>query len=220
MRILIADDDNALRLALATHLRKWGYEPLVCHDGAEARAVLLAERPPIALLDWSMPPPDGPALCAEIRQSPELQSTYVVLLTANDGRDSMVAGLGAGADEYITKPVDWEILRARVNIGVRLVGLQQSLTERIQQLQDALASVKQLKGLLPICSYCKSIRDDHHYWQQLEAYVSRHSDAQFSHGVCPSCLDRARRELGLTECDVPDDAPAEMRSQGVEPERA
>jgi phosphoserine phosphatase RsbU/P len=199
MRILIADDDSALRLALATHLQSWGYEPLVCRDGAEAGATLQRERPPLVLLDWSMPPPDGPALCAEIRQSPDFQSTYVILLTANEGRDSMVAGLGAGADEYITKPVDWEILRARVNIGARLVGLQQSLTERIHQLQEALASVKQLKGLLPICSYCKRIRDDQDYWQQLESYVSHHSDAQFSHGVCPHCLERARREFGV--CD-------------------
>jgi DNA-binding response OmpR family regulator len=197
MRILIADDDSALRLALATRLRTWGYDPVVCRDGAEARATLRRERPPLVLLDWSMPPPDGPALCAEIRESPELQSCYVVLLTANEGRDSVVAGLRAGADEYITKPVDWEILRARINIGARLAGLQQSLTERIAELQQALASVKQLKGLLPICSYCKRIRDDHDYWQQLESYVSCHSDAQFSHGVCPECFDRARGEFGL-----------------------
>jgi DNA-binding response OmpR family regulator len=199
MRILIADDDSALRLALASRLKAWGYDPLVCRDGSEAREVLGRERPPFALLDWSMPPPDGPALCAEIRQTPDLQSTYVVLLTANEGRDSMMAGLVAGADEYITKPVDWEILRARVNIGARLVGLQQTLTARIQELQEALASVKQLKGLLPICSYCKSIRDDQDYWQQLESYVSRHSDAQFSHGVCPKCLEHARRDFGFDD---------------------
>lgn len=198
MRILMADDDAALRVAVAAHLRKWGHEPVICRDGLEAQAVLQSgDAPPLALLDWSMPGLDGPALCAAIRESPELQSIYVILLTAHEGRDAIVEGLLGGADEYITKPVDWEILRARLHIGARIVTLQQSLADRIRDLQEALVSVKQLSGLLPMCSYCKRIRDDQDYWQQLEAYLCRHSEARFSHSVCPDCYERARKELGV-----------------------
>ena len=96
----------------------------------------------------------------------------------------------AGADDYITKPFDRDELRARLEVGRRIVELQRSLARRVQQLEEALARVKQLQGLLPICSYCKKIRDDRNYWQQLESYLSDHSEAQFSHGICPDCYEK------------------------------
>ena len=199
MRVLIADDDAALRHGLRVQLERWGYEPVVCEDGTAARDVLVSpDPPPLAILDWSMPGTDGVSLCRDIRSNPDLQSMYVVLLTAHDTRDEMVAGLHGGADEYITKPFDWGVLRARIQIGARIVTLQQSLEQRVRELQSALDTVKQLSGLLPICSYCKRIRkDDGDYWQHLESYLSEHSEAEFSHGVCPDCLERAKRDLGL-----------------------
>ena len=93
------------------------------------------------------------------------------------------------ADDYIVKPFDWNELRARLRIGARIVGLQQTLAARVSELQVALANVRTLKGLLPICAYCKRVRDDKDYWQQIEQYVGDHSQAEFSHGICPECLD-------------------------------
>jgi phosphoserine phosphatase RsbU/P len=198
MGVLIADDDATLRHAMEVQLERWGYEPIVCADGAAAREVLKGESPPpLAILDWNMPGADGVTLCGEIRQTPSLHTMYVVLLTAHDTRDQMVQGLSGGADEYMTKPFDWSVLRARLKTGERIAALQQSLAQRIIQLQNALAMVKQLSGLLPICSYCKKIRRDGNYWQQLEAYLSEHSEAEFSHGVCPDCFEDAKREFGL-----------------------
>jgi phosphoserine phosphatase RsbU/P len=199
VRVLMADDDAALRHALRVQLERWGYEPIVCADGTSARAVLDSPSPPpLAILDWSMPGADGITLCREIRRNPDLQSLYVILLTAHDTRDDMVAGLDGGADDYIIKPFDVGVLRARVAIGARIAALQQSLEQRVEELQAALDMVKQLSGLLPICSYCKRIRrDDGDYWQQLESYLSDHSEAEFSHGVCPDCYERAKRDLGL-----------------------
>jgi DNA-binding response OmpR family regulator len=199
MRVLIAEDDAALRLALEVQLQRWGYDPIVCDDGTSARAVLQrADPPPMAILDWTMPGVDGIDLCREVRTNPDLHSMYVVLLTANDRTDQMVAGLDGGADEYITKPFDWSVLCARLKSGARIAALQQSLAQRVRELQTALDTVKQLSGLLPICSYCKRIRkDDGDYWQQLEAYLAEHSEAEFSHSVCPECLERARQDLGL-----------------------
>jgi DNA-binding response OmpR family regulator len=198
VRILIADDDSALRHGLFTHLLRWGYEPTVCADGTEARIALRSGHPPpLALLDWNMPGVDGLELCRDIRSAPDLASMYVVLLTAHTRREEMVAGLDCGADEYMVKPVDWELLRVRLQVGARIVTLQQSLAQRVRELQSALDTVKVLSGLLPICSYCKRIRDDNDYWQQLECYVSEHTNAQFSHGICPSCFEEAEREMGF-----------------------
>ena len=120
---------------------------------------------------------------------------YVILLTARDSRADVVRGLEAGADDYLVKPFDGAELRARVYTGIRIVTLQQQLTAQIATLRETLANVKQLKGLLPICCYCKSIRTDTDYWQQLEGYISEHSDAQFSHGICPGCYEHANNEL-------------------------
>jgi len=197
MRILIADDDATLRHGLKVQLERWGHEPLVCGDGTAARAVLQsADPPPLAILDWTMPGADGLTLCQEVRANRDLDGTYIILLTAHDTRDAIVTGLDGGADDYIVKPFDWGVLRARINIGVRTVGLQQSLSQRVRELQHALDMVKKLSGLLPICSYCKRIRKEDQYWQ-LETYLSAHSEAEFSHGVCPDCLERARREFGV-----------------------
>jgi phosphoserine phosphatase RsbU/P len=197
MRVLIADDDAALRHGLQAQLGRWGYEPVVCEDGTMARAVLGDAPPPLAILDWNMPGADGITLCREIRAAAELRMIYVILLTAHDSLDQMVEGLTGGADEYIIKPFDWDVLRARLKIGARIAALQQSLAQRVSELQNALTMVKQLSGLLPICSYCKKIRGDDNYWQQLETYLSEHSEAQFSHGVCPDCFEHVKKEFGF-----------------------
>ena len=189
MRVLIADDDVVLRHALKVSLEKWGYEVIACADGAEARAVLKESSVPLAIIDWQMPGVDGPTLCQELRNTPDLSSMYVILLTANSRREDVISGLESGADDYLAKPCDWKQLQARLRIGSRIVTLQQALTARVQELQDALANVQRLSGLLPICSYCKRIRDDSDYWQQMEAYVAQHSEAEFSHGICPTCLE-------------------------------
>ena len=98
-------------------------------------------------------------------------------------------GLTEGADEYLTKPFEFDELRARVQAGRRIIELQLKLEERVKQLEDALAQVRELQGLLPICMYCKNIRDDQGYWQKVETYLGDHSKLQFSHGVCPKCFD-------------------------------
>jgi phosphoserine phosphatase RsbU/P len=191
VKVLVADDDVVTRRLLETTLRSWEYEVSSATDGAEALRILEdAAHPDIALLDWQMPERDGPEICRIIRARPQTLPIYLILLTTLGGRQNIVQGLQAGADDYITKPFDREELRARLGVGRRIVELQRSLTERVQQLEDALASVKQLQGLVPICSYCKKIRNDRNYWQRLESYLSDHSEAQFSHGICPECLEK------------------------------
>lgn len=190
MRVVIAEDDAVSRRVLETLLLKWGYEVTTTLDGEAAWEALKGpDAPSLAILDIMMPGIDGLELCRRLRQSPSSVPPYIILLTANQGVRQIVKGIEAGADDYLTKPYDRDELRVRVQVGARIIELQTKLAERVQQLEVALNHVKQLQGILPICSYCKKIRNDLNYWQHVESYVSDHSQAEFSHGICPSCYE-------------------------------
>ena len=189
MQVLIADDDPVLRHALQSQLATWNYTSVVAEDGTDALVALQQPDPPLlAVIDWNMPGVDGVALCRHVRATPQLAAMYVILLTGNQDQKDVVAGLESGADDYITKPFSWEELHARLRIGTRIVALQQTLAARVDELQQALSNVKRLSGLLPICAYCKKIRNSEDYWMQVERYLAEHSEADFTHGICPDCL--------------------------------
>jgi CheY-like chemotaxis protein len=196
IRVVIADDDRVTAEILARMLRGWDFAPIVTANGADAwERLRSAPGPTLAILDWMMPEVDGPEVCRRVRRELPFANMYLILVTARESRGDVVAGLDAGADDYVIKPFDTEELRARVAVGVRVLTLQERLAERVTELQSALSSVKQLRGLLPICSYCKRIRGDDQYWQQVEGYIAEHSDAQFSHGICPTCFVAVSAEL-------------------------
>src|SRR5437588_4314596 len=188
MKILIAEDDSVSRRLLNAALAKWGYEIIVACDGNEAWQALEQEDPPsLLVLDWLMPGMDGLELCRKARTLPRYQSAYIILLTGRTTKEDIISGLEAGADDYVTKPFDPGELRARVSVGVRVAQLQLNLADRVRELEAALAKVKTLSGMLPICASCKKIRDDKGYWTQIESYIRVHSEAEFSHGFCPEC---------------------------------
>ncbi len=196
MRALIADDDRIAAEVLARTLARWEFEVTVARDGAEAWDVLRGpDAPSLAILDWMMPQLDGPEVCRLVRTETPNAQAYLILLTSRDTRGDLGAGLEAGADDYLVKPFDPAELQARVRVGIRVLGLQERLAARIEELQAALSQVKQLSGLLPICSYCKCIRTDENYWQQVDGYLVEHSDARFTHGICPSCYNQLSKEL-------------------------
>jgi len=206
MRVLIADDDPVSRRLLEVTLTAWGYEVVVTTDGNEAWQALQAkDAPRLAILDWMMPGLDGSEVCHRMRQNPDLSTLYLILLTSKGRQEDIVAGLQAGADDYLIKPFDAKELRARLQVGVRVVQLQCELANRVKELEAALAQVEQLESFLPICSYCKKIRDDDNYWQQLESYIEAHFGAAFTHSICPDCyqkhvapeLAELRRRRGL-----------------------
>ncbi|MDD3925214.1 MAG: response regulator [bacterium] len=190
MRIIIAEDDPVTRRLIEASLEKWGHETVSCDNGHSAWKALNGDVPPqLIILDWIMPGISGIDLCRMIRAEMMDRAIYIIFLTSRDKREDIIAALQAGADDYLSKPFDRDELAARVQVGVRVIELQNSLAERIKQLEDALHQIKQLKGLIPICAYCKKIRDDDNYWRQLESYITEHSGAEFSHGICPDCYE-------------------------------
>ena len=200
MQILIADDD-AISRRLATHaLTGCGADLSVAEDGNAAWLHIQKRRQSMVLiLDRQMPGMDGLDVCRRARLLPAFPPLYIVMVTSASDTADITAGLDAGADDYVVKPFNAAELKARTQVGMRVAALQESMARRLSELEQALANVKQLRGLLPMCAYCKKIRVDDKYWQQLEGYLSDHSDAEFSHGICPECfpsvLDGIRNEF-------------------------
>ncbi len=196
MKALIAEDDAVSRHLLETLLRRWDFEVVVASEGNEAWRQLRQPDPPrLAILDWMMPGMDGLTLCRKIRQIALSEPLYIVLVTARARTQDIIRGLEAGADDYVAKPFDPEELRARIDVGVRMLNLHMELATRVQELSDALQRVKRLQGLLPICSYCKRIRNDQDYWRQVEDYISEHTEVTFSHGICPDCYEKLAKPM-------------------------
>jgi len=191
MKLLIAEDDVMSQIMLKAMVAKAGYDPVLTGDGLSAYEVLSKpDAPKLAILDWMMPGMDGVEVCRRVREINTSDPPYLILLTSRDNREDIVNGLKSGASDYVVKPYDVEELQVRIGVGRKVIDLQASLAGRIAELQAALAQIKTLQGILPICMYCKKIRDDKQYWQQVESYVSTHTAAQFSHGVCPDCYKK------------------------------
>jgi sigma-B regulation protein RsbU (phosphoserine phosphatase) len=191
MRILIAEDNLISRKLLNVALKKWGYDVVAVNDGVAAWEELQkTDAPKLVILDWMMPEMDGLQVCQRVKESGNPDPPYIIILTAKTHKEDIVTALEAGANDYITKPFNNAELRARVRVGQRMVEMKDALAAQVIELRTALEHIKTLQGIIPICSFCKKIRDDQGYWSQVEAYLSRHSDAQFSHGFCPECMGR------------------------------
>ena len=188
--VLVAEDEPATLRLIEHTLSRHDYNVTAVADGRQALELIeQGQAPVLAILDWMMPYADGIEVCHRLRSLPDGDRRYILFLTARSERDDKLLAFDAGADDFLTKPFDRQELVARVRVGQRILQLQQHLTQRLLQLERAMAEIKQLKGLVPICSYCKKVRTDEDYWQQVEIYISKNSDLQFSHGICPECYD-------------------------------
>jgi len=191
MKIVVTEDNPLAQKMLRFHLAKWNLNAEFFSNGKEAlECILGAREPALAVLDWMLPAMDGLEILRSIRERKGAPYVYALLLTGKTGVHNVAVGFDAGADDYISKPFDPIELRARIQAGIRVLTLQGELQKTVYRLEDALSRVKRLQGLLPICSYCKRIRDDRNYWHRVERYISEHSDAEFTHGVCPECMHK------------------------------
>lgn len=191
MKILAVEDDQLARKVLVQALSRLGYEVVEATDGNEALQLL--EKTPVRVIvsDWLMPGMDGLEFCRRIRALPGADYTYFILLTSREADHSnQLEATEAGVDDFLTKPLDLQELWMRLRVAERILRYA--------------TQVQQLEAFLPICSYCKKVRDDHNYWQQIEAYINERTGSEFSHSICPDCyqkvivpeLEKLKRQTG------------------------
>ena len=181
--ILIIDDQPANLKVLLSLLREEGYGVRIAENGERGLQVLERIQPDIILLDVMMPGMDGFTTCKKIKENPETAEIPVIFMTALDSVEDKVAGFEAGGVDYITKPFQQVEVLARIRTHL-------ALRRKQQELEEALEEIRKLSGIIPICSVCKQIRNEEGYWQQVEQYISEHSEAQFSHALCSRCADQ------------------------------
>ncbi|MCI5167104.1 MAG: response regulator [Candidatus Electrothrix sp. GM3_4] len=189
--ILVVDDQPANLKVLLSFLQEHNYRVYMVDSGQRALNILPKVQPDLVLLDVMMPGMNGFEICKRIKADKELAALPIIFMTALDSVEDKVAGFSAGAVDYITKPFQQVEVLARISTHI-------TLRKREKELKEALEEIKTLNGILPICSYCKQIRNDEGYWQQVEEYISEHSEAMFTHGVCPSCYMKVLDHLNLT----------------------
>ena len=201
MDVLIVDDEPDIIKILRKYLENHGLGVLTAQNGREALEILHKSDVRLVITDRIMPEMDGIALCRSIRASDISGYVYIIILTISGSKEDIVNGINAGADDYVTKPFNLEELKVRVDSGLRVLNLEQSLHEKIKEeeilvgeLKAALDQVQKLSGMLPICATCKKIRDDKGYWNKIETYICEHSEAKFTHGMCPDCAKEYRSE--------------------------
>jgi len=196
IRILVVDDDADVARGTAHLLDEAGYTTAVAPNGQEALQILPTFRPHLVLSDRDMPEMDGLEMCQRIKSDPAYAGMFVVLISGTFTQtEEQAVGLESGADGYIARPIANRELAARVAAFVRIVCLDRALRDKNAALEAALAKVKLLSGLIPICAGCKKIRDDKNFWHQVESYITKHSDAKFTHSLCPACTKKYYPEL-------------------------
>ena len=185
LRVLVAEDDSLVADLIQSQLESIGCMVVgKASDGFQAMRKAADLDPDIVLMDIEMPGQDGLEATRHIQAS---RPRPVVLLTAHDTPDLLVRAGEVGVGGYIVKPTSPQELDRTMAIAIARFGDLMELRRLNDELRGALASVKRLSGMLPICANCKKIRDDKGYWQAVEAYLMEHTDAMFSHGCCPEC---------------------------------
>ena len=201
MKILIVDDEP-MNIALLANALKDTYAICTAPSGVDAIGMLKEESPDLVLLDIMMPEMDGFQVCRLIKAEGAYADTPIIFVTALDSPEGEGEGLELGAVDYITKPVNLKLMRLRVRNQIELkrhrnlIREQNALlTRQKAELEATLGRIKRLEGMLSICMQCKKIRAENNDWQQLEKYIGEHSNAVFSHGLCPECLDKEMKKL-------------------------
>lgn len=197
MDVLIVDDDRDTINLLKRYLGNRGFGVLTAHNGSEAFEIFHKSDVRLVVTDRKMPVMNGLDLCQKIRTSDFSEYVYIIILTVCGKKDDIVTGIKAGADDYLIKPFNSEELKVRIDSGLRVLSLDNSLRKKVTEekilageLRETLDQVKRLSGLLPVCAACKSIRDDKGYWNE-----SEHFEADFTHSICPACAERHYPDL-------------------------
>lgn len=204
MKILAVEDDPVASLVLEGALRSLGHEVTLLPDAEGARAEIESADIRVVVSDWHLPGITGLELCQRLRQRTGAYVYFILLSQQSATEQNQQAALEAGVDDFLTKPVVLRELKMRLHVAERILAFT--------------SQVRQLESFLPICGYCKKIRDDRNYWQALESYLHEHTGTQFSHGICPECFDSQMAALRALDVDAA--APAPRRppvAHGISP---
>ncbi len=201
MKILIVDDEPA-HIAVLANALKGSYEIFTAQNGHDAIRIMKEAQPDLVLLDIMMPELDGLQVCRLIRAEEAYADIPIIFVTSMDATEGELQGLELGAVDYITKPVNLKLAKLRIRNQIELKRQQiivkeqnALLTQQKQALEATLGRVKRLEGLVAICMCCKKMRTGDDAWQRLEQYIGEHSDAVFSHGLCPECFEQQKNCL-------------------------
>ena len=193
--IVIVDDKPENIRLLAGILSEKGYRIRPAANGQQALTTIEKEAPDLILLDIMMPGLNGYEVCRILKNSRNAMDIPVIFISALDEIGDKVEAFASGGVDYICKPFQTEEVLARVNTHLKLRKAQKLLQEQNEQLQKALDEIRILRGIIPICTNCKKIRDDEGYWNKMEKYIQEHSQAVFSHSLCPECIKELYPEL-------------------------
>ncbi len=185
--VLIIDDSPTNLRILLKYLKTSGFDVIIAESGEKGLSELEKFLPDIILMDVMMPGIDGFETCKRLKEKEESRDIPVIFMTSLSEVSDKIKGFGAGAVDYITKPFKQEEVLLRLNTHLTIRRQKIEILRQKKELEKALAEIKVLKGLLPICSNCKKIRDDQGHWEPIEVYIRNHSEAKFSHGICPVC---------------------------------
>lgn len=197
VKILTLEDDPVARRVLREALVRLGHEVQEAADGDQALAMLETERARVIVSDWVMPGMDGLEFCRRVRARAIEEYVYFILLTGRTATvENQREAADAGVDDFLSKPLDLNELWMRLRVAERIL--------------KYATQVQQLEAFLPICSYCKKVRDDQNYWTQIESYINERTGTDFSHSVCPEChsrvvvpeLERLRAEAQRKDADA------------------
>jgi phosphoserine phosphatase RsbU/P len=195
IKVLVVEDDPFFQRVLTKRLQAEGYQVFSVGDGREGMKAIVSLEPDLVISDWMMPEVDGLELCQSVKTGLKEAAPYFILLTAKGEISNKLLALDTGADDYLVKPCDQGELMARVRAGLRIVILAQELRATVQdlnaanaELQSARSEVERLTHeLLPICAFCRKVRDADGHWHSLEDYVAHCTQSDFTHGICPTC---------------------------------
>jgi len=189
IKILIVEDEYIIANDIQTSLENMGYE--VCGmaaSGEKALALTKKLSPDLILMDIMLKGDmDGIETAAMIRETDDISVIFLSAYSDDGILDRAKQTLPFG---YLIKPFRDRELKAAIEMAIYKQGMERKQTALIAELKEALENVKLLSGLLPICSFCKKIRDDEGYWKDVEKFIRAHSGATFSHGICPECMDK------------------------------
>lgn len=194
---LLVVDDMPENLALMSSILKDDYKVKVANCGEKALVIASSDSPPsLILLDIMMPGMDGYEVCRQLGKNEKTKDIPVIFITSKSATEDEAKGFALGAVDYITKPLVYLIVLARVKTHLQI-------KRKTNLLEQALNEIKTLRGIVPICAQCKQIRDDEGYWSQVEVYVQNHTEAKFSHGICPECAKKLYPEFYLGDGITP-----------------